>query len=448
VNDLTTGGLPSATALTKLGMVYGTPEYMAPEQALGEEIDGRADLYAVGVMFYEMLCGVRPFEADSRVALLGMVATKKPPRLAERVPGTDVPSPIERIVMRLLDKSTTARFANADELLEAIDTAMIDLDYPLTGTRGVRIEPPSPSPPPLAIRTEGVISPPPPALAASHAERRASSVRTVGSVPIPAAMAAAGLVATAAIVVVAVLVRGTDPIVRLEANAAASAGAAAGEAPPPEPGDIAPDSDLAAARSQGLAGLGSLAQKYPKDPAVLRALLFAHARDPGGYAAASGVAKRLLEIAPKMALDDDLQRFLLAAANGSPDAIAPALDVMAASMGSTGPDLLYQVVANGSRGKERAAKLLEDPSVIEKSTAAVRIAFALQMASSCKAKKPLLERAAEQGDERAAAILRPLITSKGRGCGIFGLGGCPAPCQSIAKDIQKALGAMEARGIK
>src|SRR5262249_16903821 len=102
VNDLTTGGSPSAAALTKLGMVYGTPEYMAPEQALGEEIDGRADLYALGVMYYEMLCGVRPFEAESRVALLGQVATRKPPRLSERVPGTVVPNAIEKIVMRLL----------------------------------------------------------------------------------------------------------------------------------------------------------------------------------------------------------------------------------------------------------------------------------------------------------------------------------------------------------
>src|SRR5262245_8845777 len=117
VSDLAATRGASEAILTKLGVVYGTPEYMAPEQALGEELDGRADLYALGVIFYEMLCGVRPFEADSRVVLLGMVATKTPPRLAERVPGTKVPPEIEKIVLRLLERRTADRYVDAEELL-------------------------------------------------------------------------------------------------------------------------------------------------------------------------------------------------------------------------------------------------------------------------------------------------------------------------------------------
>ncbi|MEJ7728933.1 MAG: serine/threonine-protein kinase [Polyangiaceae bacterium] len=138
VDDLAaTRGSSSAAALTQMGMVYGTPEYMAPEQALGEEIDGRADLYALGVMMYEMLCGYRPFDADNRVVLLGLVATKRPPRLAERVPGTVVPREIEDIVMRLLDKDAKERFADADAFLEALEIAILELDYSLSPTGGL-----------------------------------------------------------------------------------------------------------------------------------------------------------------------------------------------------------------------------------------------------------------------------------------------------------------------
>src|ERR1700735_2645146 len=77
--------------LTQLWMVYGTPEYMAPEQALGQSVDARADLYAVGVMLYEMLGGTRPFDHDSKVSLLGMHVTARVPPFSERCPEALVP---------------------------------------------------------------------------------------------------------------------------------------------------------------------------------------------------------------------------------------------------------------------------------------------------------------------------------------------------------------------
>ncbi|MGH7270371.1 MAG: serine/threonine-protein kinase, partial [Polyangiaceae bacterium] len=123
-----TGG-PHATGqqLTQLGMVYGTPEYMAPEQALGQEVDPRADQYAIGVMLFEMIAGARPYDHESKVTLLGMHVTAPIPRLRERCPGADVPPSIETVVTRLLAKEASARFADTRELVDALDTAVAEL---------------------------------------------------------------------------------------------------------------------------------------------------------------------------------------------------------------------------------------------------------------------------------------------------------------------------------
>src|SRR4029079_7775969 len=97
------------------GMVYGTPEYMAPEQALGQEVDARADLYALGVILFEMLTGVRPFEAESKVTLLGMKVTSDPPTMVSKNPAVRVPESVEAIVRRLLDKERANRYPDDRE---------------------------------------------------------------------------------------------------------------------------------------------------------------------------------------------------------------------------------------------------------------------------------------------------------------------------------------------
>jgi len=84
--------------LTRTGMIFGTPEYMAPEQALGQAVDARADLYALGVILFEMLAGVRPFEAESKVALLGMKVTSDPPALSAKNPDLQVSASVEAVV--------------------------------------------------------------------------------------------------------------------------------------------------------------------------------------------------------------------------------------------------------------------------------------------------------------------------------------------------------------
>jgi serine/threonine-protein kinase len=107
-------------AITRAGMVYGTPEYMAPEQALGEEVDARADLYALGVMLYEMLTGVRPFDAESKVQLLGMQVAAPVPSMSTKAPSVAVPPHIEALVSKFLAKVASHRPASAKDAIREL----------------------------------------------------------------------------------------------------------------------------------------------------------------------------------------------------------------------------------------------------------------------------------------------------------------------------------------
>jgi len=106
------------STLTQAGMVIGTPAYMAPEQLLAEEVDARSDLYAVGVVLYECLTGVLPFEGASPIALIAKVLHTVPVAPAER--DGSVPLPLSGLVMRLLDKEPGGRPGSAGELRELL----------------------------------------------------------------------------------------------------------------------------------------------------------------------------------------------------------------------------------------------------------------------------------------------------------------------------------------
>lgn len=99
---------------TQAGMVVGTPEYMAPEQLFGEEIDARADLYAAGVVIYECLTGRLPYEAQSPMELIAKVIEQTPPSPRDLQP--DIPAPLSDLIMRVLAKDRTKRPRSAAEL--------------------------------------------------------------------------------------------------------------------------------------------------------------------------------------------------------------------------------------------------------------------------------------------------------------------------------------------
>lgn len=105
--------------MTKAGLVFGTPAYMSPEQAMGQDADGRADLYSVGIMLWEMLAGEQPFTSDDPVALVRMQVSKDAPPLPP-----SVPSILDPVVMKLLEKRRDDRYQSATEARQALETLL------------------------------------------------------------------------------------------------------------------------------------------------------------------------------------------------------------------------------------------------------------------------------------------------------------------------------------
>jgi serine/threonine protein kinase len=119
-------GETSGMTLTGMGMVIGTPQYMSPEQAMGkrgDELDGRSDLYSLGVVMYEMLTADLPFKAETTMGML-LAHLQQPPRPIPTLrPELQIPEPIVRLTMRLLEKDPAQRPANAKALIEEVEGA-------------------------------------------------------------------------------------------------------------------------------------------------------------------------------------------------------------------------------------------------------------------------------------------------------------------------------------
>ncbi len=110
--------------ITAAGTSPGTPAYMAPEQATGGAVDERADLYAFGVVAYELLAGTHPFGARTQQALIEAHLAESPPPLAAR--RRDVPPALAALVARLLAKNPADRPAGAEAVLHALDTVRLE----------------------------------------------------------------------------------------------------------------------------------------------------------------------------------------------------------------------------------------------------------------------------------------------------------------------------------
>ena len=472
----TQGAAKEGEAITKVGMVFGTPEYMPPEQALGQPVDARADIYALGIMVYELLTGSRPFGGNTQVEVLGQQLAGPPPPMVEK--GVTVSPVIEQLVRMMLAKEVAQRVQSAKDLVVAIDqirgrpgsipdtgsipdlTSQHDIirpgSIPDVSTPGSipdvgvsserRLALPSgsiPDPGPGSIPDTGgsipdILSPgslpgttpvsapasladasgphsaaEPPGIPTWFEGLRPALPGPLKKLPPMAFVAAAGFAVVAVVFLVGVIAARA-----LSSDPAPTpSGSAAVGAPPGAPvGSAASKAELDAAKSEGVKALDELAKKYPDDVALLLELAKAHELDRN-VTDAVGAIGRVLSLDPSLSKDEWIASALWRASQ-SKDAGDAAFALLEGPMGEKGADIMYDlVITQGIRAEvvARAEAFLKSQEFQKRSSPALNVAVALKYAKSCEQRKGLLMRAKNQGDARALKFLRQLENKSGCG---------------------------------
>ncbi|HEY9433080.1 MAG TPA: protein kinase [Blastocatellia bacterium] len=117
--------IPHSSFSTDPGMVFGTVNYMSPEQARGIETDARSDIFSLGIVLYEMITSRRPFEGETSSDVIAALLVQEPPLLAEHTPG--LPAELQSVVDRMLAKDCAGRYQTAEELRRALKKLKQDL---------------------------------------------------------------------------------------------------------------------------------------------------------------------------------------------------------------------------------------------------------------------------------------------------------------------------------
>jgi eukaryotic-like serine/threonine-protein kinase len=454
LGDSVPPGPSKGNPITKAGMVFGTPEYMSPEQALGQTVDGRADLYALGVILFEMLSGVRPFSSQSSVGILGQQLSKPTPTFAERAPGVLVPPSVEQIARKLLSRDASERYESASELSRAIDALLAPIPghgvYRYTLADGSRpslsdTEPADGAPDaPTLPRVAGapVLSENPPISAAPPPlgsvglktyfigfvrsfERRRRRLPpalrdALKPVPTPALLA---ICAAFALLFVTLFVTGLVKGVRVlrytpetaaSALASGSTSAAASSAAPPIA--TASENELQNAQKTGVSALEALGVKYPNDARIALELGRAALAEKD-YVKAVGAVGRALGLDATLAESKQVSTILFQTAQVKAASDAT-FALLFGPMGTHGPDVAYDLAATESVKlwvRTRADQGLRSPDFAKLSTPELSIAVALRFATTCPQRYALLPRAKEIGDQRTLGYLK--LYQVTTGCG-------------------------------
>ena len=149
-NNTATSTTTGLMGLTTPGSTFGTAAYMSPEQAKGDPLDSRTDLFSLGSVLYEMATGRPPFGDRSTAGVFAALLTKDPPPVSSLNPA--MPSALDSIIAKLLAKDRDQRYRSAEELLADLEafSASASSSPAATGPVAVYAAPPAPVPPPRA----------------------------------------------------------------------------------------------------------------------------------------------------------------------------------------------------------------------------------------------------------------------------------------------------------
>jgi serine/threonine protein kinase len=168
--------------LTQTGMAVGTPEFMSPEQVLGQPLDGRSDQWSLAVVAYELVAGVRPFRADSYTQVMARIMTLDPEPACQHNPA--LPKAVDAVFAKALAKKAPDRFPNCLEFVEALERACLGAPAPAPAAEVATVRTPTvakPAVPTPALPTPALPTPVVPPVAADTKTPSAEPPRKAGS---------------------------------------------------------------------------------------------------------------------------------------------------------------------------------------------------------------------------------------------------------------------------
>jgi len=405
--------------LTQVGSVFGTPEYMSPEQAQGHAVDHRADLYALGVITYEMVSGKIPFDADDVVVLITRHVTQPPPPLP-----SSVPAGVQAFIFDLLAKKPEDRPQTAAEVVLRIDRLLAD---PSVAPRG-SLPPRAASAIPELARVKAVARKAARKAVASVVPALSRRVR-IGRLDAPlgaVALVASGFVLVGMVLALLFLRRDRAP------GEVAGAPAAASVAP-----SAAPAVDTARrqaalilrAESGDEAALKELEALPEKTAESTRALGRGRCQR-SEMVACMNAYKAGIQSYTRLRQDPIVLADVRSAAEHEL-AYETAMRLAAHQLGSGGLDVLWDTWTKTRKGEDvaainrRARAFLDDSAVRNNASRELTLVLELERAEKrrrCSEAERLIERVTEYGDARTLPILERFNTT--RGCGLLDLGDC------------------------